>query len=121
MSYKRVIPRDLFNEAKLLKCLGQLSLIIHDGVGVPRGLSLEHENPEEGFRIEQDDSTGAIYCSNLECFFGGRLIGLRSPLNSKEAYPLQFVLEDDEGSVFNANGMLAVEFKTLLASIGGAK
>lgn len=30
-SYRRVLPRDLFNEAKLLKCLGQLSLMIHDG------------------------------------------------------------------------------------------
>ena len=31
MTYRRVLPRDLFNEAKLLKCLGQLALIIHDG------------------------------------------------------------------------------------------
>ena len=29
--YERVIPRDLFNEAKLLKCVGLLVLKIHDG------------------------------------------------------------------------------------------
>jgi hypothetical protein len=28
--YQRVIPRDFFNEAKLLKCMGLLSLKIHD-------------------------------------------------------------------------------------------
>lgn len=30
MTYQREIPRDLFNEANLLKCLGQISLIAHD-------------------------------------------------------------------------------------------
>lgn len=117
MSYQRVIPRDLFNEAKLLKCLGQLSLIIHDGVGVPKGLALEHENPEEGFQIHQDESTGALYCGNLECFYAGRLIGLRSPYNSKEAFPLRFVLDDEEDSVFTETGALSPEFLNLLSIV----
>ena len=30
MSYARVIPRDLFNEANLLKCLGKVALILMD-------------------------------------------------------------------------------------------
>lgn len=29
MSYIRVVPRDFFNEAKLLKCLGQFELCVN--------------------------------------------------------------------------------------------
>lgn len=118
MSYTRVIPRDLFNESKLLKCLGQLALLIHDGVGIPNGLKLEYshfENDdgrlEEGFRIEQDESDGALYCSNLELFCDGRLIGLRCPYNSKDPYPLIWTSDEDEGMVFCHDGSLTKGFK----------
>lgn len=118
MSYQRVIPRDLFNEAKLLKCLGQLALLIHDGVRIPRGLTLEHETPEDGFQIEQNQDSGALYCCNLECFCDGRLIGLSTPYNSKDAFPLRFVRgDDDEGRVFNEDGSLSDEFRELLAKV----
>ncbi len=117
MSYNRVIPCDLFNEAKLLKCLGQLSLVIHGGVGVPDGLVLEHEDPWEAFIIRRDDSSGALYCENLSCGYAGRLIGLRCPLNSKEAYPLFYVLDDQEDAVFKPDGTLSMEFLRLLNSI----
>lgn len=122
MSYPRVIPRDLFNEAKLLKCLGQLALLILDGVGVPRGLSLKHdEEAETGFQIEQDDSDGALYCENIACYYGGRFIGLRAPYNSKDAYPLQFILQDQEGAVFDDRGKLSAEFCALLSSLDIAR
>lgn len=115
MSYMRVIPRDLFNEAKLLKCLGQLALIIHDGVGVPRGLALTHDDAEAaGFQIEQDQGTGALYCVNLELTLKGQLIALHSPYNSKAAYPLQFILDDNEGAVFADDGTLSDEFRQML-------
>ncbi len=115
MSYTRVIPRDLFNEAKLLKCLGQLALLIHDNNRF--GVALEHdEEPDRGFVIEQDRSSGALLCSNLSCYCNGRLIGLRSPYNSKEPYPLTFILEDNEGQVFNPDGTFHVEFIVLLKS-----
>ncbi len=118
MSYLRVIPRDLFNEAKLLKCLGQLALIIHDGVRAPRGLSLEHENPEDGFQIEQNESSGVLYCENLSCASNGRGIELSIPYNSKEAYPLRFWTGDDtEGYVFDDTGALADEFREALNAL----
>ncbi len=113
MSYLRVIPRDLFNEAKLLKCMGQLALLIHDGVGVSKELSLEHDNPEGGFQIEQDDSTGDLYCANIECLCKGRLIGLRAAYNSKKPYSLRFIVGDEDGDVFNADGSLSEEFKAI--------
>ena len=118
MTYLRVIPRDLFNEAKLLKCLGKLSLLIHDGANVPKGLLLDHLTEEnEGFEICQNESDGSLYVSNLELTHKGRTIGLRCPYNHKGAYPLQLCFEDEEGSVFNDDGSLSDEFQALLKSI----
>lgn len=117
MSYQRVIPRDLFNEAKLLKCLGQLALLIHDGVNTPRGLALDHENPEDGFQIDQEASTGALYCTNLECLYRQRVIGLRSPYNSKRPFPLLFILDEEEGEIFDDSGALSEEFRKALSAI----
>jgi hypothetical protein len=68
--YNRVIPRDLFNEAKLLKCLGQLCLLIDKGQ-CP-GLSVvQPPCDNNAFRILQDQSDGSIYVSNrvLRCTF----------------------------------------------------
>lgn len=118
MSYIHVIPRDLFNEAKLLKCLGQLALFILDRMHVPGGLAINSDTPEDGFQIEQDDNSGALYCSNWECTYAGRLIGLNTPYNSKDAYPLRFVAGDDsEGRVFNDDGTLAAEFLDMLRQL----
>jgi len=119
MSYTRVIPRDLFNEAKLLKCLGQLALLITDGLGVPRGLTLDHDifGDRAGFQIEQDQTDGSIYCANMELNYQGRLIGLRSPLNSRDAFPLQFIRGDESGSVFDDKGKLSHDFVSMLKNI----
>lgn len=112
MSYQRVIPRDLFNEAKLLKCLGQLALVIHERQADP--LTLEHDDTEApGFNVEQDLNDGALYCSNLGLFSRGRLIGLRSKYNSKDAFPLWFILDDEEGRVFDDAGNMTEKFRAV--------
>lgn len=68
MSYIRVIPRDLFNEADLLKCLGKIVLDIEDGK-LP-WLSYHHDG--DAFNIVQNESNGAIYCANLQFFARGQ-------------------------------------------------
>ncbi len=114
MSYQRVIPRDLFNESKLLKCLGQLSLVIHDGVKVPAGLVLHHEDSEHaGFDVWQSEDDGALSVSNIECTCFGRVITLRCKYNSKDAYPLWFTLDENEGLVFGEDGKLTEDFRAL--------
>jgi hypothetical protein len=40
----------------MLKCLGQLALLIHDGKA--GSLTLEHDDCSAGFAIEQDDNDG---------------------------------------------------------------
>ncbi len=110
MAYRRVIPRDLFNEGKLLKCLGQLALIVHEGQGVRWPLRLVHECPEEGFRIEQDPDDGSLYCDNLSLYLGEGEILLSSAYSSKRTYQLLFVY----GWVLTDEGELTEEFTAWL-------
>lgn len=103
MSYYRVIPRDLFNEAKLLKCLGFLVLKIHDGL---IDLNFEHEDPEEGFKIVQDENSGALSCCNLTFYNKkGEEVIVFSPYNSRGNFPLVFLDSlEEENCVFDDEG-----------------
>jgi len=112
MDYQRVIPRDLFNEAKLLKCLGQLALMLHDKP--IDGLVFDHESPELGFIIRRNEGSGALYCSNLVLYWKGNIIDLNSPYNSKENYPIYFSFNESEGRVFDESGIVTSEFKAIL-------
>lgn len=120
--YTRVVPRDLFNESKLLKCLGQLVLLIHDGMAPPK-LSYEHVNHEGiGFVICQDYDSGDIWCANVRFNIGNRPLHVVNPLNSREPYPLvcqTVITEDEDGEpleesewvdVFTDDGKLTAEF-----------
>jgi len=124
MSYERVIPRDLFNEAKLLKCLGQLSLIIHSNVGIEKWrLSIEHDTSNhDGFNIVNDGGSGDIECNNVHVYVAGEEIQLTTGLNSRRAYPLIFESEENsigdihEGFVFDDHGDFTGEFVAYLES-----
>lgn len=98
--YKRVIPRDLFNESSLLKCIGKLVLDIHDGV--IDFITFEHEY--EPFNIVQDDS-GYTYISNIQFYNkkGAQLHFIR-PVNSRDTWPLYLETGNDSYSVFDDNG-----------------
>ena len=61
MSYTRETPRDLFNESKLLKCLGQLSLIIHNTVDSDGNAELQKRKP-----FVHGDSYGAVVAGYIE-------------------------------------------------------
>lgn len=113
MSYTRVIPRDLFNEAQLLKCLGRVALLIADGLA-PKGLEIYHEEPHKGFIVEQDESSGDIYCRNMRLATKhGRECSPRHGLNSREPWALTVWSEDDdEIEVFDAEGNLTPAFLT---------
>lgn len=129
--YLRVIPRDLFNEATLLKCLGQLTLCIHDercqhrNVGLVRfNLEVVHRAPKSGFRIAQNSSDGSIYCSNLMIRSHGIVLSIRCPLNSRGSYPLfvtaegieEFTEEDVDVFAYDSPA-ISQEFVWLLARI----
>ena len=122
MSYLRVAPRDLFNESKLLKCLGRLSLGILDGKLSMYSISDEIDEPEGGFNIDNNDD-GDIYCINynvyVEAADGSKVkLDLFTRLNSKEPYPLICLTHDDEIiDVFYDDGEFTNEFVDYLKLI----
>lgn len=109
--YHRVIPRDLFNEAKLLKCLGQLALLHHDNGLLQKCFTVELQYPGTGFDVHQDESSGALFVSNLRVRLkDGTDLMLRTSYNSKDAYPLLAETNDETVRVFNDLGMLSADF-----------
>jgi hypothetical protein len=115
-TYTRVAPRDLFNEAKLLKCLGRLALLVVNAK-VPEGLTFYDSG--EPYLPEQDSSSGDIYCKQgIRFNFRGHELILLSGLNSRELYPLFWRTDDDEEiTVFNDKGDFRSEFMEKLQQL----
>lgn len=102
-NYKRVIPRDLFNEAKLLKCVAFISLLIHDEK--IKGLNVNHEYSSKGFEIIQDDSDGSISIENLHFFDGnGTPAYFSTTMNDKSNFPLVLDYKGEQYFPFNEEG-----------------
>lgn len=96
MSYYRVIPRDLFNEANLLKCYAQiyLNLEMLNAIHV----SLEHDGA--AFEIDQCEDDGSLTIVNVSLEVRGVAYPLRRPLNSRDAWPLYVTVDDIDIPVF---------------------
>lgn len=110
-AYKRVIPRDLFNDGNLLKCYGQLFLNL-EKMGMDDALQYEGG----AFNIDQGPS-GETFIKNIALIVGGEEVELNRPINSRGAFPLYAINEDgDEIEVFNNDGSLSVDMVHLLTS-----
>lgn len=112
MTHERVIPRDLFNDAKLLKCLGQLALIIFNGKDshnhCPPALEIEHDG--QPFNIIQDPVDGGLMVGNVTVTINGRPIKMTTNYNSRQDWPLY---ADDSVEVLKESGRLTQEFLEL--------
>jgi hypothetical protein len=106
MTYLRVIPRDLFNEAKLLKCLGALYI---ESERLPAGtIVLEHDHG--AFVIEQNPDDGSIYVANVYLLINGRRTHVYTGLNARGPYPMYAEVGDETVSVFTDDGKLDPNF-----------
>jgi hypothetical protein len=104
VSYKRVIPRDLFNEASLLKCYGQLYLQLEK---LDMEDCLRHADDESLFQVEQDWAGGGLSLQNVTLVVRGEPVQLLRPLNARDPYPLYaFTKDEEEIAVFNDDGSL---------------
>lgn len=118
MNYKRVIPRDFFNEAKLLKCMGLLSLKILDRL-LPDGVDITIEDQKGSyFDIAQNDYDGSIYVKNYPARINGHPVKFKTTLNSKNPYPFLVEIKAGEDSlyevpVFDDNGNFTDEFAAI--------
>jgi hypothetical protein len=110
-TYERVFPRDLFNEAKLLKCIGQLTLLAHD-----KNLDIDFVCDEydlyDGFCINQNEDDGSLYVKNYNLLIKGENYHICNPYNSRANYPLLISLGDEEINVFDELGNFSEEFQT---------
>ena len=99
-NYKRVLPRDAFNEAKLLKCVGKLTMMIEDGE-LP---AWQYHYDGDAFNIVQDDSEGSISVANITFWRNKKQVCVFTPLNSKAAWPAFFRDGDDDYYLFSEAG-----------------
>lgn len=119
MTYKRVIPRDLFNEANLLKCLGQLVVKLDERRSFA-SLKASEANPFAGFMIEQSPDDGSISSATLIFMIKADNYRLYRPLNSREVWPLWvgagWMTDPDfeDLAVFDDEGELSPEFIALI-------
>jgi len=121
-NYQRVNPRDLFNEAKLLKCWGQLALLVHEGRGIASYLFVEHTNPCSGFCIGLSGHENSLQCLNLKLWVGRESdpkrfsIRVFQTYNSREAYPLLFEGDFTEDFIFDDQGEFSSNFLRFIRS-----
>ncbi|MBC8737144.1 hypothetical protein F6X40_10025 [Paraburkholderia sp. UCT31] len=111
MSYNRVIPRDLFNEASLLKCYGR----IYINLETAEQPDAEFEHDGAPFDVQQDLGSGGLTVANIKFKVRGKFYRLYRPLNSRDAWPLYLVDENDEEiEVFAEDGSFSQEMTDFL-------
>lgn len=111
MAYRRVVPRDLFNEASLLKCYGQLYIALETSQ-TPEAVLVGDGKP---FDVQEDFGSGGTFLSNVKLLVRGTPCKLLRPLNSREKWPLYLIGDDeDETTVFNDDGSFTEEMLQFL-------
>lgn len=108
VGYLRVIPRDLFNEASLLKCLGRLWI---ETERYQPKVTFEHDGM--AFDVWQDED-GNLSIRNMEVFINGTPHHVQRPLNSREPWPLYLNTGEDYIPVFTDDGQLTPEMLALI-------
>lgn len=109
-SYTRVIPRDLFNEANLLKCLGRFWIKTEHYQ--PNMVTIEHDG--EPFDVGQNDDDGTISVRNVAISINGTRCHVCRPLNSRAEWPLYFDTEEDRIAIFTDAGELTAEVLAMI-------
>lgn len=109
-NYGRQIPRDFFNESKLLKCLGAFKIQIGE-TRLPDNLSVSIEEDGDAFDIDLDPNYGCLYVVNYPIIVNGLQYFFGTTYNSKEPYPFVCYDHDDyEIQVLDDKGKLTQEF-----------
>jgi hypothetical protein len=107
--YTREIPRDFFNEAKLLKCMGLLSVKIEDRM-LPPGLDIKIEESGEPFNICMNEDDYRLFVKNYPATINGVSVTFQSAYNSKSPYPFYCQIGEEEIEVFDNNGNFTEDF-----------
>jgi len=114
---KLVLPRDAFNQAKLLKGIGMLTLYMLDHkFGLHELITYERDpETEDQFWILINDSDGSFYVNNIRFFdTNSEEIHFFHPCNAKENHTLCFSYQGESEDVFNEDGSINPKFLELL-------
>lgn len=116
--YTRVIPRDLFNEADLLKCYGRLYILLETAGAHLAKLSDANLEQEEPFEIGQSQDDGSISVLNVIFTIDDVRWRLERPLNCRDPWPLYCVSFDGEirERVFTEKGDFSAKFLEIIFS-----
>lgn len=104
--YLRVTPRDFFNEAKLLKCMGRLCLLIHDEL-TPVKMTRSENGEPFNIALTMDEF---LIVTNTHIAINGTVCRFKTAYNSKENYPFYVEHEEIEYLVFDEQGEFHKEF-----------
>lgn len=111
MSYIREIPRDLFNEAKLLKCMGKLCIEAERTRSVRVEFFGEGDDP---FDIQQNSADGSIFVWNIQVSVAGFEVNVYTSLNARDEWPMWATFEDREAvKVFDDHGRFTADFLSI--------
>ena len=109
-TYRRKIPRDFFNEAKLLKCMGLLSVKVLDNK-IPEGIDIEVNGDGDRFNIELNETYYGLQVTNYTVSINEEDYVSYTAYNSKDNFPLMIVDEDDyEFRAFDEQGNFSEDF-----------
>lgn len=115
MTYRRTMPRDLFNDASLLNMVGHLCLLLEDG-DIAEVVQYPAAEGKE-FDIGQDPTSGWTHMRNIAVHALGENYQLCRPLNTREKWCLYVDLTCDTDfepvEVFDGEGRLSEEFLAL--------
>ena len=112
MEYNRVMPRDLFNEAKVLSMHKKLIDDFNSGK-LPEGFQIKVH--EEGFNVGQNSEDGGLFLDGVDVMFNGEYVTFTVPYNSgkTDRFPLIATAEEIDVwgvPVFDSEGNLDEEF-----------
>jgi hypothetical protein len=115
MNYQRIAPRDVFNEANFLKCIGQITHFIE--AGTLKNVSFNHQLFNNDWVKFELDSDGELILKE-HLFYrasDGEAINLSRNVNARGEWPILLVTEEWEYiDIFDSKGEISLEFEEWL-------
>ncbi len=109
--YNRIAPRDMFNEANMLKCCGKMALLAID---FPCCLTFdENQYTSDGLTLSTTED-GDLYVVGHLFFLNDQPLLFTRPMNSRRAWPIVAIIADEYIDIFTDHGDFTDEFKQLI-------
>jgi len=112
-----VLPRDAYNVSKLLKCIGRLTILIHEGFGL-NDMQFEHDGEPFVIGLVSD---GHLTVMNITFTLNETPLFFKTTYNSKENYPLFCEYDSIDYEVFDEEGNYTEEFKEFCEELSKAE